>query len=77
VLQQAGHEVRFFNGAFLSHEESSQVKQFDPAFIGIYSTTFGWKKAKKTAEDFRNISGRRSLFVQGSLSCRCAGGMSC
>jgi radical SAM superfamily enzyme YgiQ (UPF0313 family) len=66
VLQQAGHEVRFFNGAFLSHEEVlSQVNQFAPAFIGIYSTTFGWKKAKKTAADFRNIFGQKVFICAG------------
>ncbi len=56
VLQKAGHEVRFLNGAFISHEELLRgVREFRPEFIGIYSTTFGWEKAKKTAEDIRKI----------------------
>lgn len=56
VLQKSGHDVRFFNGAFLSHERLiSDVKDFSPEFIGIYSTTFGWNKAKKTASDFKRI----------------------
>ncbi len=46
ALQQAGHEVRFFNGAFMSHAEIlAGVRQFAPAFVGVYSTTFGWPRA--------------------------------
>lgn len=67
VLQKAGHEVRFFNGAFTKHEQILRdLKDFNPGFIGIYSTTFGWKKAKKTAADFRE------MFQQGVFIC--AGG---
>ncbi len=56
VLKRAGHEVRFFNGAFMTNEEIlKEVRKFGPEFIGIYSTTFGWKKAKKAAADFRNV----------------------
>lgn len=67
VLQRAGHEVRFFNGAFIKHEQIlSDLKDFDPGFIGIYSTTFGWKKAKKTAADFREMF-KGGVFI-------CAGG---
>ncbi len=67
VLQGAGHEVRFFNGAFIKHEQIlSDLKDFAPEFIGIYSTTFGWKKAKKTAADFREMF-KSGVFI-------CAGG---
>ncbi len=55
-LQKAGHEVDFFNGSFLSHAEIlDAVKTCAPGFIGLYSTTFGWPKAKKTAQDLKNI----------------------
>ncbi len=54
ALQQAGHEVEFFNGAFLSHTEILQaVTRLSPDFIGLYSTTFGWPKAKKTARNLK------------------------
>lgn len=67
VLQRAGHEVRFINGAFLTHERVlAEIRQFEPRFIGIYSTTFGWTKAKKTADDLRKILGK-DVFI-------CAGG---
>ncbi len=67
VLQKAGHEVRFLNGAFMSHEKIlGEIRQFSPEFIGVYSTTFGWEKAKKTASDFKGIFGR-DIFI-------CAGG---
>jgi len=67
VLQRAGHEVRFFNGAFTGHEQIlRELKAFGPGFIGIYSTTFGWKKAKKTAADIREMF-QQQVFI-------CAGG---
>jgi len=49
-LQAAGHEVRFYNGAFMRHEEiMQQVQEYGPQFVGLYSTAFGWNKAQKTA----------------------------
>ncbi len=67
VLQKGGHEVTFLNGAFMTHDEVlKKTQQFNPGFIGIYSTTFGWAKAKKTASDFRKIFGD-GVFI-------CAGG---
>ncbi len=55
VLQRAGHTVTFVNGAFLSHQQIlDEVHRFKPDFVGIYSTTFGWSKAKKTAADVKN-----------------------
>jgi len=53
-LIQAGHEVRFLNGAFLSHQAIlDQVAAFRPHWVGIYATTFGWPAADKTAADIR------------------------
>jgi radical SAM superfamily enzyme YgiQ (UPF0313 family) len=67
VLQQAGHEVEFLNGAFMSHQQIlARLAHFDPGFVGIYSTTFGWDKAIRTADEIRRLFGRK-LFV-------CAGG---
>src|SRR3990172_63125 len=67
ALQKAGHEVRFINGAFISHEKLlEEIRLFAPGFIGIYSTTFGWQKAKRTAADLRAIFGE-NVFI-------CAGG---
>ena len=55
-LLEAGHEVLFFNGAFMSHEELlRRVKVFKPDFAGIYSTTFGWPKAVKTADAVKKL----------------------
>ena len=57
VLQKAGHEVRFFNGAFLAQEEIlRRVAEFDPRFAGIYATTFGWYKAMQTAEAVKRLN---------------------
>lgn len=55
VLQKAGHEVRFINGAFLNHEQVlAEVRRFKPDMVGLYATTFGWNKAKQTAADLKS-----------------------
>jgi len=55
-LLKAGHEVLFSNGAFMSHEELlRRVKAFKPDFAGIYSTTFGWPKAVRTANAVKKL----------------------
>jgi anaerobic magnesium-protoporphyrin IX monomethyl ester cyclase len=66
AMQKAGHEVRFYNGAFMSHEEIiSQVKEFQPKFTGLYSTAFGWEKAKRTAAALKNLPGEVFITVGG------------
>jgi anaerobic magnesium-protoporphyrin IX monomethyl ester cyclase len=66
VLQKAGHDVRFLNGAFTTHEQILRdLKDFGPGFIGIYSTTFGWQKAKKTAADVREMFQQRAFICAG------------
>ena len=66
VLKRAGHEVRFINGAFLSHEQVlAEIREFDPRFIGLYSTTFGWKKAKRTAADLKQLLGKDRFICAG------------
>jgi radical SAM superfamily enzyme YgiQ (UPF0313 family) len=55
-LLKAGHDVRFLNGAFMSHADIlKEVSTYRPEFVGIYSTTFGWKKAIQTARDIKRI----------------------
>jgi radical SAM superfamily enzyme YgiQ (UPF0313 family) len=62
AMQQAGHEVRFYNGAFMTHEEiMAGVADFEPDFAGLYSTTFGWQKAQKTATDLKQL--RPDIFT--------------
>lgn len=61
-LLEAGHDVKFLNGAFMTHEDILKaVKEYRPEFVGIYSTTFGWPKAKKTAVDIKRLN--REIFV--------------
>ncbi|MHB8809651.1 MAG: B12-binding domain-containing radical SAM protein [Desulfobulbaceae bacterium] len=65
-LKQAGHEVEFLNGAFLSREEIlRKVKAASPDFIGLYATTFGWPKAQDTARDLRTILPEVFITVGG------------
>jgi len=53
-ILQAGHDVKLLNGAFMSHREiMSEIAGYRPDFVGIYSTTFGWKKAIETALDIK------------------------
>lgn len=53
-LLQAGHDVKFLNGAFMDHDEiMSNLSVYNPDIIGIYSTTFGWNKAVFTASEIR------------------------
>jgi len=55
-LLKAGHDVQFLNGAFMTHENIlREIMNFRPDVVGIYSTTFGWKKALFTAEEIKKI----------------------
>ncbi len=66
VLQRAGHDVRFLNGAFMTHDAiMAEVERFRPEFIGIYSTTFGWNKAVKTADSLRESSSAGAFICAG------------
>jgi radical SAM superfamily enzyme YgiQ (UPF0313 family) len=66
VLLKAGHEVSFFNGAFMSHRElMNKVKDFKPELIGIYSTTFGWDRAKKAAVELKAMFMNRIHICAG------------
>src|SRR5512144_1541556 len=63
-LAQAGHEVRFLNGAFRSHEAIlDEVEAFQPHWVGLYATAFGWPRARKTAVDVRARLPRAFLCV--------------
>ena len=65
-LKKSGHEVRFYNGAFMSQDELlQQLTEFNPGFIGLYSTTFGWNKAVSTAHDIKSINPEIYIAVGG------------
>lgn len=65
-LMQAGHAVRFLDGAFLSHQAIlDELAGFRPDWVGIYATTFGWTQAERTAVDIKDR--HPGVFV-------CAGG---
>ena len=53
-LARAGHEVRFLNGAFLSHQAIlDELTAWGPRWVGIYATTFGWPGAERTAAEVK------------------------
>jgi len=65
-LLDAGHDVKLFNGAFLTHEDIlRRVAAFKPEVAGIYATAFGWPGALQTAADLKRMD--PGIFV-------CAGG---
>jgi len=65
-LIRAGHDVRFINGAFLRHEEiMRELRAFAPEAVGLYSTTFGWVKAERTAEEIKRLDGGIFVFAGG------------
>jgi len=66
ALQRAGHEVRFYNGAFMTHRQiMAGVAEFGPEFVGLYSTTFGWRKAQAMAAALREARDDFFLAVGG------------
>ncbi|MEW6409506.1 MAG: radical SAM protein, partial [Nitrospirota bacterium] len=65
-LLRSGHDVRFFNGAFMTHEEIlREVEVYKPEFAGIYSTTFGWKNARKTASNIKRLNSQTFICAGG------------
>jgi radical SAM superfamily enzyme YgiQ (UPF0313 family) len=55
-LQEAGHEVKLADGAFLSRDEIRRVvKEFKPGFVGLYSNIPLWEKTKNIIEDVKEI----------------------
>lgn len=66
AIRAAGHEVRFYNGAFMGGDEiMDKVEEFQPDFIGLYSTTFGWNKARQAACSLRKLRPTAFIAVGG------------
>lgn len=65
-LKKAGHEVVFLNGAFMGEDAIlNEVSKFRPGFAGIYSTTFGWKRAVRTAALLKRLDPGLFISVGG------------
>lgn len=72
AIQNAGHTVRFLDGSFLTDRQiREQVVGIEPEFVGIYSTTFGWNKAKKTAAALKNLLPELFIAVGGPFPIAC------
>ncbi len=62
-LLRAGHDVKFLNGAFMTHDRiMREVSDYAPDLIGMYSTAFGWNKAVFTASEIRSRITRKGGF---------------
>jgi radical SAM superfamily enzyme YgiQ (UPF0313 family) len=65
-MLKAGHDVKFMNGAFMTHSEIiKSLSAYKPEFVGLYSTTFGWEKAVKAASDIKEILKDAFIAVGG------------
>lgn len=65
-LKQAGHDVLFLNGAFLSPAAIlERLAAFRPRIVGLYATAFGWNKAVSAARDIKEILPRAYLIAGG------------
>ena len=65
-LLEDGHDVRFFDGSFLGHDElMKRVRGYKPEMVGIYSNTPLWKKAKKTAAAVKSLDEDTYVVVGG------------
>lgn len=54
-ILEAGHDVKFLNGAFMSNSEIiNEIVSYKPDVVGLYSTTFGWNKAVLTASEIKS-----------------------
>jgi len=66
AVREAGHEVKFFNGAFIRHADiMKELKEFSPQAVGIYSTTFGWDKARHMARAVKELDKEIFTFTGG------------
>jgi len=65
-LRQAGHDVVFLNGAFLTAAQVlGRAAAYGPDFVGLYSTAFGWNKAREAARDIRRALPGAFIAVGG------------
>ncbi len=65
-LLRAGHKVDFLNGAFISHDEiMARLADLRPDVTGLYSTTFGWDRAIKTANAIKQTAPQTFIVVGG------------
>jgi radical SAM superfamily enzyme YgiQ (UPF0313 family) len=55
-LEEAGHEVVFLDGSFLSHDTIiRRIKEFGPGLVGVYSNAFLWSRALMVAADVKSV----------------------
>jgi len=66
ALKEAGHDVIFLNGAFIDHDEILEgIDRFSPGAVGLYSTAFGWDKAKHAALSIKKATPGVYIFAGG------------
>lgn len=68
-LIRAGHSVKVIDGSFNTNDDIiQQVKDFQPDFVGISSTTYAWKSALQTAKDIKALNSNIHITVGGAYA---------
>lgn len=66
TLLREGHEVRFLDGAFWTHQEILQMfREFKPDFVGVHANCPMWTKSIQTVNDIRKLSSDVFITVGG------------
>lgn len=66
AVLQAGYQVEFINGAFTGHSQIiSRLNTIKPDVVGLYSTTFGWDRARNTAAAVKEIHPEAHIVLGG------------
>ncbi len=69
ALRERGHDVRFFDGGFMTTDEMmAELKAFGPAMVGMYLTTFLWASMNRLAERIRREMPGVHVNVGGPLA---------
>lgn len=66
MLIKEGHEVKILDGSFYTQKQIvANVKEFMPHYVGLSSTTFGWKSAVSIAKNIKKIDYNIHVSVGG------------
>lgn len=69
TMREAGHEVKFFDGGFMTQDQMiPEVQKYDPHVVGIYLTTFLFRSTKALAERIRRDLPNVFILLGGPLA---------
>lgn len=66
MLLKEGHEVDLIDGSFHTHEAiMDRIRNFNPSYVGISATTYGWRGAVMLACDVKKYNPQIHVSVGG------------